>query len=633
MKNYIKLSILSLAVASFVTSCDMDSPSISSLDKRSVFSVYGLAELEVMSINVSFAETESYRGRYLTYYGVNSDVETTSGSYPSLSKKNDDKMSLCNFNTLANNTQMNKDANVYAKFYEGIERANLAIEGIRTYGDIEKNPDMAHLLGEALTMRAVIYNDLIKAWGDVPARFSPNNNDSIYLPRTNKDDIYLQLLKDLEVAEKYCYWPNESHITKTSERVNKSFVKGLRARTALYACGYALRGDGYRRSNNPELSQDKMMAIVKKECLDVINSGKNTLGEFEDNFKNLCKDANEGKEGDRSHRSDLESLWEIPFSSGRGRVLYTWGVKHKSKKDQYTHQAQGGINGPMPYLFYDYSKNDKRRDITCVPYEWSETLVKGRASQELRKITQWCFGKLRYEWMDRIVDIDNDDGINWQYMRLADVYLMAAEAINYLEDPAAAWPYMEPVLSRVLPANEVSALKAKYTASKEAFQNGIVDQRGLEFAGEALRRADLVRWGIIDEKMEEAKKKLQDLANRTGAYADYPAKLYIKTYDETTDKELVSDYGMYVGDGESGEAIVIYGLEKGQTDEIGSSLKEDGFTPKNWFINNDANVITSDYWDGIFINKPSLNYLWPIWKTFIDNSNGMLNNDGNYGQL
>jgi hypothetical protein len=92
-------------------------------------------------------------------------VETTSGSYPSLSKKNDDKLSLCNFNTLANNTQMNKDANVYAKFYEGIERANLAIEGIRTYGDIEKNPDMAHLLGEALTMRAVIYNDLIKAWG------------------------------------------------------------------------------------------------------------------------------------------------------------------------------------------------------------------------------------------------------------------------------------------------------------------------------------------------------------------------------------------------------------------------------------------------------------------------------------
>ena len=317
MKKYIKISIFSLAVASFVTSCDMEAPSQSSLDESSVFSVFALAEQEIMSINVSFGETNSYRGRYLPYYGVNSDVETTSGTYPSLSKKNDDKMSLCNFSTLDNNTQMNTDNNAYAKFYEGIERANLAIAGIRKYGDIENNRDMAHLLGEALTMRAVIYNDLIKAWGDVPARFTPNNSNNINLPRTNKDDIYLQLLKDLEEAENYCYWPKESHITDYAERVNKSFVKGLRARIALYACGYALRGDGYRRSNNPELSQDKMMAIVKKECLDVINSGKNTLGEFEDNFKNLCKD---GADGTVSPASNLESLWEIPFSAGRGRV-------------------------------------------------------------------------------------------------------------------------------------------------------------------------------------------------------------------------------------------------------------------------------------------------------------------------
>ena len=55
---------------------------------------------------------------------------------------------------------MNTDNNAYAMFYQGIERANLAIEGIRKYGNIENNRDMAQLLGEALTLRAVIYNDL-----------------------------------------------------------------------------------------------------------------------------------------------------------------------------------------------------------------------------------------------------------------------------------------------------------------------------------------------------------------------------------------------------------------------------------------------------------------------------------------
>ena len=118
------------------------------------------------------------------------------------------------------------------------------------------------------------------------------------------------------------------------------------------------------------------------------------------------------------------------------------------------------------------------------------------------------FGKLRYEWMNRIVTSDNDDGINWQYMRLADIYLMAAEAINELDGPSAAWKYMEPVLNRVLPAAKVSALKTQYTASKTAFFNGIVDQRAFEFAGEALRKCDLVRWGNIDTKMAEAKAKL-----------------------------------------------------------------------------------------------------------------------------
>ena len=612
MKNYIKLSLVSLSLVGMMTSCDMEAPTISTLDETSVFSQYSLAESEIMSIHVSFGETNSYRGRFLPYYGLNTDLEVGSGTYPSLKSSTDDKQSLLNYGTIATNGQMNTENNAYAKFYEGIERANLAIQGIRKYGDPENNKDMAQLLGEALTLRAVVYNDLLKGWGDVPARFKPNDPTNVYLPRCNRDSIYKVLLADLKEAEDYCYWPNENQITKSTERVSKSFVKGLRARIALYAGGYGLRGDGYRKSKDPELETSKMYQIAKEECLDVINSGRNKLGNFKDNFTKLCQD---------NVTAGDESLWEIPFSDGRGRVLYTFGIKHNAK-DQYTSQPQGGVNGPIPYLYYDYDTEDIRRDITCVPYEWSKELTNGKSNQQLRAINKWCFGKLRYEWMksDRRLKLGaNDDGINWQYMRMADIYLMAAEAINALDGPTAAWPYMKPILDRALPTEKVAALQAKYTASQEAFFNGIVEQRAFEFAGESLRKADLIRWGIIDEKMAEAKEKLTRLASRTGEYSDLPSKLYYKL-------------------GSDGETLSIYGLNHGDTDEQGEAMTKDDsnkYSSKQWFVDSKTgeNIINDDYINGLYVNKPSLNCLWPIWQTFINKSNGMLNNDGNYGQL
>ena len=575
MKNKIKLSIMALSLVA-LASCDMDAPSVSSLNGETVYSTYSLAEAEVMSIHVSFGETNSYRGRFLPYYGVNTDVEV--GNSPDITKAGDDnKNDLWDYNTLPTNGQMNTDNNAYAKFYEGIERANLAIEGLREYGDIKNNKDMAQLLGEALTLRAVIYNDLIKAWGDVPARFEPNNSDNMYLPRTNRDVIYKQLL-------------------------GKAFVKALRARLALYAGGYGLRGDGYRRSKDAELAPEKMYEIARKECEDIINQGCNTLGSFKDNFVKLCED---------NVTAGGESLWEIPFSDGRGRVLYTWGVKHNSK-DQYTQQAQGGVNGPIAYLYYDYDADDIRRDITCVPYEWSKDLKNGNAFVTFRAINKWCFGKLRYEWMKRIVTSTNDDGINFQYMRLADVYLMAAEAENELGNTGTAWNYMRPVLARVLPADKVSTLQAKYTASQQAFREGIYDQRALEFAGEALRKPDLVRWGNIDQKMAEAKEKLTALQQRTGIYEGLPDKAYINNAEDAN-------------------AIQVYGLNKGE-DNPSDDIKNN-WESKNWFESSGKFVLTQEYIDGLYTVQPSTHCLWPIWQTFINASNNMLNNDGIYGQL
>lgn len=589
MKKFIYKSLLALSLIGVMAACDLESDPKSSAEQESVFSIYGLAEKAVMAIHQSFGEQNSYRGRFLPYYGINSDIEWMN----KIESQSDAKKQLAGYAATSTNTEMNTENNAWAKFYEGIERANMCIVGLRTYGNVENDADMAYLLGEALTLRAVIYLDLVKGWGDVPARFEPITTETVYVPKSDRDVIYKQLLADLKEAEALVAWPNESSQTTSVERVNKAFVKALRARIALYAGGYSQRADGIRLSNDSELGRTAMYTIAKEECVDIINKGSNQLGAFETNFKNLCRDI---------VTAGAESIWEIPFSDGRGRVLYTLGVEHLAA-DQYTKQNKGGVNGPLPYFFYDYDVDDVRRDITCVPYEWSKD---SQSKQQLRTIASWCFGKLRYEWMDRIVTSTNDDGVNWQYMRLADVYLMAAEAINELENPANAAQYMKPVLDRALPAAKVDAYMAKATASKTAFFDAIVEQRAFEFAGESLRKADLIRWNLLKDKLDEAKTKMTQLANRQGAYADLPEKLYYIT-------------------GADNETLVIYGLNHGETDAEGQTLVDnENYSSDAWIS---TTKLTESLINALYQKNPNENQYWPIWQTFIDTSNGTLSND------
>lgn len=594
--------IFTLSLTFVMVSCAdvLEAPTKSSLDESIIFSDPTLAEGAIAGIIQSFCETNSYRGRYLVFYGPNTDTEVRNA----LRNFNEDAARLLNYNTNVNNSQMNTENNAWAMFYQGIERANIAIRGLRTYGNVENNPRMAQILGEIITLRAVLYWDLVKGWGDVPARFEPINAETIYIPRSDRDVIYKQLLADLEEAATLVAWPNETSFTTSTERINKAFVKGLRARIALAAGGYSQRTDGIRLSNDPELSRANMYAIAKQECLDVITSGRARLQGFEEVFRALHK---EGLIAGR------EILWEIPFSEGRGRVIFDLGVRHTTT-NKYTGQNRGGTNGPNPIMFYEYDRDDVRRDVTCVPYEWSKNSSDVDGSFPFQIPTnngRWQFGKYRYEWLfqeaGRRVTSTNDDGLNWLYMRYSDVLLMAAEAINELDGPGAAAPYLRQVRERAFPNHpeKVNAFMAQATASKEAFFNAIVDERALEFTGEMLRKADLIRWNLLSVKLNEAKTKLFQLGNRIGKYQNLPARIYYT----------------YAADNET---LIIYGLNFGDTDEIGASL---GY-PENkaWVISSTGEQRA--FWDALFLRDPDDQQFWPIWQVFIDGSNGQLNNDG-----
>lgn len=597
------LYILTLVFAGLLVSCEdfLEAPSQSTLDESLIFSNPTLASMAVDGIKVPFGETNSYRGRYLTHYGGNSDIEWNNSS-GTVNARTD----LNRYVNSSTNTDMNTSNNAWSMMYSGIERANICIRGIRTYGSPAAGNEMGQLLGEALTLRAIYYADLVRAWGDVVARFEPVSSETMYLSKSSRDVIYKQLLTDLEEAATLVAWPNATPQTATTEQINKAFVKAFRARLCLSAAGFSQYPDGIRRSTDPDLSVAVLYPIALQECKDVITSGKVHLETtFEALWRKNCQDLNVDPDP-----AGAESLWEIPFAQGRGRHLYTYGVRHRSV-DQYTGQAQGGVYGPLPNVFYDFDVKDSRRDVTCVPYEYG-TAVSGVAKQQLRSLNSWCFGKWRYEWMDRIVTSTNDDGVNKIYMRYAEVLLMAAEIENELNGPAGAAPYLKQIRQRAFAQSEWPVKVDAYVnalTGKEQMFNAIVNEQAFEFCGEMERKQALIRWNLLKTKMDEAKAKMDRLRNQTGEYADVPTNLYY-TYIADEDGKLTK--------------LKIYGLNRGETADMSAEYPNSVLDWAGPTKIDDAKI------GSLYTNNPDQNQLWPIWQVFIDASNGMLTNDYGY---
>jgi len=81
---------------------------------------------------------------------------------------------------------------------------------------------------------------------------------------------------------------------------------------------------------------------------------------------------------------------------------------------------------------------------------------------------------------------------NYIVFRLADIYLMAAEAENELNGPGAAYFYVNTVRERAFePDKPWSGL------SQDQFRTAMYDERKFELATEGHRKMDLIRWGML----------------------------------------------------------------------------------------------------------------------------------------
>jgi hypothetical protein len=479
---------------------------VSSFGTGYVFSNSTNADLAVLGVYAALGGDQGYGIRISMYYPYDNDEMMGQGGNPGDNERRD----IARYNTKPSNTQL---ANPFNQMYSGVERANICIYNIPLMpqyangSDAEKKK-LRHLHGEALTLRAQFYMELIRNWGDVPAQFLPSSLETdLFKTKTDRDSIYDQILADLATASTLVPWRSETNVS--NERITQGAVRGLRARIALYRGGYSLR-----KSRQMERPADykTFYQIAKDECAAIMQrSGDHKLNP---SYLAVFKDAI----GAHKQEPNGEIIWEVGMTGGGSGF-------GDSKLGYYNGPRYNGTgNGALtilPTFFYSFHPQDTRRDVTCAPYDISKELYK--VPRTLQTMTD---GKFRRDWTSQLASAAQYFGTNWPMIRFSDVLLMFAEADNELNNnpTPAAIAALEQVRLRAFggDATLIGTTPADYTG----FFNAVMKERMLELGGEGVRKYDLLRWNKLEERLKEVKTELGLMVAGQAPYENLPSTMY-----------------------------------------------------------------------------------------------------------
>jgi hypothetical protein len=222
------------------------------------------------------AGQEGYGQRLSLYYTVDTDeMQGPTGT-------DDERRNIARYQPTPSNTGLPAPFN---QLFQGIEFANNVIDNIPqmslyTTGSDQDKKKLQRMHGEALAIRAQLYFEAIRNWGDLPAHFTAAANVAKETPfpkRTDRDTLYKRILDDLKTAEGLVPWRNElsSIGDPMDERITKGTIKGLRARIALFRGGFSLRQQNGRMERRDDYLT--FYQIAREEALAIMNSGQHTL--------------------------------------------------------------------------------------------------------------------------------------------------------------------------------------------------------------------------------------------------------------------------------------------------------------------------------------------------------------------
>jgi hypothetical protein len=188
-KKYYLAPIFLCLLVTGVVSCKkyLEVEPVSSFGSDYVFDNVVNAEKAVLGVYNRLTGDASYGIRISMYYAYDEDLMMGQGGTP---YPDNERREIAHYRVNANNTQL---AAPFNQLYGGVERANICIYNIPrmpmyTNGSLSDKKALQRLHGEALTLRAQFYLELIRNWGDVPAQFLPSSVEAdVFKSKMDRD--------------------------------------------------------------------------------------------------------------------------------------------------------------------------------------------------------------------------------------------------------------------------------------------------------------------------------------------------------------------------------------------------------------------------------------------------------------